>query len=86
MKGSTKLAFDGYRDQGVPPSDFIYAVLTNNLSEAFARADEDNLKDLRDIVQYVYNYMPAKAWGTPEKVAAWLCHAGLKGVMAEQEA
>lgn len=79
MKGNTKLAFDEYRDNGIPPSDFIYAVLTNNLKEAFARADADNERDMREIVCYVYNNMPSAAWGDPDKVAAWLLHRGIKG-------
>jgi hypothetical protein len=79
MRGSTKLAFDQYRDNGIPPSDFIYSVLTNDLKETFARADADNLRDIREIVEYVQETMPHGAWGDPDKVAAWLLHRGIKG-------
>jgi hypothetical protein len=79
LLGRTKLEFDQYRDFGRCPTDFTYAVLTNNLMDAFGRADEANLKDLADIVAYIKETMPVGAWGSPEKVAGWLMHQGLKG-------
>lgn len=56
----------------IPPRDFLYAVLTNNLLEAFATADSANTAAMADIVGYCYNKIPASCWGSREKVAAWL--------------
>ena len=67
-----KESIDRYVSQGVPPSDFLYNVLTNNLKEAIAHADEDNLDVLPHIVAYLHNEIPFPCWGTPEKVALWL--------------
>jgi hypothetical protein len=50
---------------------FLTAVLTNNLREAFARADEGNQKTMFQIVSYCHNQIPGCCWGTPEKVKAW---------------
>ena len=55
-----------------PTGDFLRAVLENNLSEAAVRADIVNRFCLAEIVLFLYNDCPARAWGSPEKVAAWL--------------
>ena len=61
-----------YVEQGIPTGGFLQAVLENNLSEAFGRADENNVRVLFHICAYVYNYLPASSWGSPEKVKRWL--------------
>lgn len=48
------------------------AVLENNLTEAFGRADMDNREAMFDIVQYCYNELPFVCWGSKEKVSKWL--------------
>jgi len=55
-----------------PVGDFLTAVLSNNLREAFARADEGNRKVMFQIVSYCHNQIPGVCWGTPEKVRAWI--------------
>src|ERR1700722_14668230 len=65
----------GLREYGlhhVPTSEFLRAVLCNNLQEAVCQADIDSLAAIRQIVLYVYNAMPSPCWGCPEKVEAWL--------------
>lgn len=69
-----------YIDKGIPPGDFIMAVLRNNLCEAFARADEINQVMLGHIVAWLYTNAPSNCWGNPEKVEAWL---GYKREMRE---
>ena len=61
-----------YIVDGVPPGQFLRAVLENNLTEAVCRADQDNLAALGGIVLFAYNHLPATCWGKPEKVAEWL--------------
>jgi hypothetical protein len=68
----TKYQIDEYVNDKMPPGDFLYAVLTNNLAEAVFKADDTNLFCLKDIVLYVYNHIPSVCWGTPEKVEEWL--------------
>jgi len=50
---------------------FITAILSNDLREAFARADADNQKTMHQIVSYCHNEIPGVCWGTAKKVEAW---------------
>ena len=61
-----------YIENGIPTGDFLYAVLTNNLMEAFGRADEKNSKKLQEICSFIYNYAPIGCHGSKEKVANWI--------------
>lgn len=61
-----------YLNNGIMPGGFLTAVLENNLSQAFGRADSYNSANLKDIVAYIYNYVPSSAWGSPAKVSAWV--------------
>jgi hypothetical protein len=58
-----------------PFGNFVMALLTNNLSRAFLHADDENRAALRQYVGFLHNEMPSPAWGSPEKVAAWLAMA-----------
>ena len=68
-----------YADNRVPPGDFLRAVLENDLRESFQRADEDNIESMFDIVQFIYNEIPARCWGSPEKVRDWLGEGRIDG-------
>jgi len=72
MKQSTKEGIERYVEQGVPLGDFLLAVLSNDLKGAFGRADDENRRDLYEIVQWCYNEIPSDCWGSPEKVRQWL--------------
>lgn len=45
------------------PGSFLEAVLTNDLVNAVFRADDENLKQLKEIVAYCYNNLPHNIWG-----------------------
>jgi len=60
-----------YLVRGVIPGGFLTAVFENDLVGAFAKADETNTTHMREWAEFLYNSMPAQAWGSPEKVAAW---------------
>lgn len=62
---------DKWVSDGCPPGGFLYAVLTHELFEAFARADEVNRAALFDIVSYIYNVLPLKCHGSEVHVAKW---------------
>lgn len=55
-----------------PTGDFLRAVLENDLMEAFGRADVDSALGMRHIATFLYNYVPKKCYGSPERVVAWL--------------
>ena len=67
-----KDSLDRYIIHRIPTGGFLRAVLENNLKESFARADDENLKCMFEIVNYCYNEIPSICWGSPEKVKAWL--------------
>ncbi len=68
----TKEAINKFVKYGLPPGSFITAVLENNLSQAFAYADETNTLYLKDIVMYVHWEIPGTCHGSPEAVRNWL--------------
>lgn len=61
-----------YVERHEPVGDFLTAVLSNDLRGAYSRADSDNIVHLPDYVTFLYNYVPAPCWGSPEAVKAWL--------------
>jgi hypothetical protein len=67
-----KQQIDDYIDYGVLPSDFLSAMLCNNIRLAVAHADDFNKSALFDIVIYLENFMPNMAWGSAERVEKWL--------------
>jgi hypothetical protein len=68
IPASTVETIDLYSKSGAPPGQFVTAVLSNDLMEAFGRADQGNCRAMRSIVAYVYNKIPSAAWGSPEAV------------------
>ena len=69
---NVKKSIDLYVQGGVPTGSFLRAVLENNLSDSIGAADSSNLEALPHIVAYLYNDAPSIAWGSPQKVTAWL--------------
>ena len=68
----TKEGIDAYVEDGVPPGEFLRAVLANDLMEAFGQADTNNRAAMFYICMYIYNQIPREAWGSYEKVKAWI--------------
>lgn len=61
-----------YLRYGVPPGHFLLAILTNDLAAACARADDANQRALYDYIYVLYNDAPSEAWGSVDKVKAWI--------------
>ena len=61
-----------YMVNRIPPGSFLQALLSNDLMEAFARADEENSACIRQYCQFLYNYAPRGSYGSPENFRAWL--------------
>lgn len=62
---------------GFPMGGFATAVFSNDLKDAFGRADEVNTAAMRDWVMFVYNEAPAKCQGSRECVREWQEAGGL---------
>lgn len=56
--------------------EFVQAVLSNNLKESFALADEINRRHLFEIVSWLYMHAPSVCWGSAEKVDSWVPFVG----------
>ena len=61
-----------YIEEGVMPGSFLLAVLQNNLVNAFGNADEMNITALQVWATWLHWSIPSAAWGSPEKVGAWI--------------
>lgn len=68
----TLVALTLYRLKRTRPGQFLTYCLENNFVQAVCLADDDNFKAIRAIARYIYNEMPGKCWGSPEKVNAWV--------------
>jgi len=58
-----------YFENGVPPGDFLYGVLSNDLKKACYHADDRNQLSLWIIVMWCIEYAPVDAWGSAEIAA-----------------
>lgn len=65
-------ALNRYIYNKIPPGDFLKAVLSNDLKEAFGRADETNQAVLFFIVMWLYQNAPAGCWGSRDNYYDWL--------------
>jgi hypothetical protein len=74
-----------YIERGVPTGDFLKAILTNNLVEAYKLADDINFGRIADYAKFLYWECPSLAWGSEEKVATWTAHGGLMGLIPTKE-
>lgn len=61
-----------YIIHGIQPGQFLTAVLSNDLMEAFGRADLESREAMFQIVLFLYNDAPGASFGSPERMAAWI--------------
>ena len=61
-----------YIDKGIPPGDFLQAIIENNFVEACSRADDENLMNLQAYAAYLYNKIPRSAWGSEKTMKCWM--------------
>lgn len=65
---------------------FLRALLSNDLMQAFAYADGDNLRHMHGWAVFLYNYAPSTCYGSPERVQAWFDEHRADELEAEQNA
>ena len=63
---------DRYFEHGIEAGGFLMAVLSNDLMEAVGRADSENMRNLPAYCGYLYNECNPSAYGSKEKVKAWM--------------
>ena len=64
---------------GLKPGSFLTAVLSNDLMEAFGRADHMNAAAMQAWVRLLYNNVPSACKGSPEVVSEWHEQGGIVG-------
>lgn len=67
-------------ERGIVPGHFLTAVLTNDLREAVARADDTNRSLLANYIIFLSSYAPIGCWGSPENVKEWNRSGGFEGL------
>jgi hypothetical protein len=68
-----------YLENGIPPGDFLTAIICNDLCEAVSRADDENAELFRAYVRFLYNCVPGGAWHTHDNFKAWCASHGFIG-------
>ena len=58
-------------EHGIRPGHFLTALLSNDLRETFARADDTNARCVIYYLKFLYNHAPPDCWGSPERFEAW---------------
>lgn len=66
-----KESIDAWVEYARPTGGCLTAILENNLSESFNRADENVSANMFSIVKYLYNKCPSECWGSKERVKKW---------------
>ena len=61
-------SLQAYFNDGRPTGGFLEAVLCNDLRESFGRADDTSVMELPGLVAWLWNYAPAGAWGSVDRV------------------
>jgi hypothetical protein len=61
-----------YIKEGVPPGDFLTAIICNDLKEACGRADNENIRNLPAYAAFFYNNAPADCHGSKEIMKKWI--------------
>lgn len=71
-------ALEDYVMYGDMPGGFLQAFLKNDLDRAFSRADGNNFPAIGTLHAFVYNYAPARSWGSEDNVESWSRKGGLR--------
>ncbi len=66
-----------YVEHGYPTTQFLTAVLENDLMEAIVRADDDNLDALEAYCAWLRTYAPSACYGSADRVRDWIAAGGL---------
>lgn len=76
-------SIQAYIEQGRPVGNFLTALLSNDLMETLARADDINQAALRTWCEFLYNYAPPKCYRSKEAFKTWQAKGGLRGGAGE---
>ena len=69
-----------YVFNGRPCGGFLESVFSNDLTQAYGRADHKSMQGIPEIVKWLYNTAPRGCWGSKENYKLWVADGGLKGL------
>jgi len=69
-----------YICKGIPMGSFGSALMADELVGSFCCADEDNLRAMKAWASWLYSRCPRGAWGSEERMRAWIADGGLNGI------
>lgn len=61
-----------YVDHGIRPGGFLQAVVSNDLAQSCAYADDVNRPALFHIVAWLSAHAPLSSWGSPALMESWI--------------
>ena len=71
---------EAYVRTGSVSSDFLKAVILNDLKAAVNTADDFNVHIIHIYVRWFYNRSPALCWGSKVNYDAWCAKRGMRGI------
>ncbi len=72
LPGRYQTTMQRYLEDGIEPGSACRAILENDLAMAIGRADSDTLRQLPQIVKWLWNEIPEGAWGSKARVSGWM--------------
>ena len=78
-------AITRYVMDGIHPGSFLKAILTNDLKEAYIRADDINRKRIEDWAFFVIWEVPESCQGSELHFNTWMQRGGLNGIRKEED-
>lgn len=61
-----------YVEYGRKPGDFLTAVLSNQLFQAFQKADSASKAGLDSLIHFIWKHVPVKCYGDARAVERWI--------------
>jgi hypothetical protein len=65
-----------YIEEGYHPGSGLTAILSNDLVRTAHHADDINWAHMRDIVLFLFEYVPVQCWGSAKKFERWCKRGG----------
>jgi hypothetical protein len=74
-----RLGIVRYVERGIPPGNFLEALIANDLMEAVRRADAESLDLIGQYAKLLYNQCPTGCRGSRANYDEWVRTGGLYG-------
>lgn len=72
LPDETIAALELYRTKGLPPGEFLQAILSNDLKRAVSEGLSDERETIAQVVAWAHGNLPTQAWGSEGAVEEWI--------------